>query len=794
MDQTQITKVYLCRFVSSLLGSVSNGELIKSICDDLYTLLYNRQPSLANIYEVPNMVAVFQKKVAFAGGGSVDWDNFRTNIEKLLSCQNTDDITQHLLMADAMNNQAPQTSFHTNSFLDASNMEPPLNDLIVPYYYKVESFELLSEEEILKYLCYTLIGSNSELFPFDGENRVVLPKNINQSLSGVLHRLLEPALLFRDITQRIELEKHHCRIKAAFFAELQTRLQLYVKSVNLVTQRVTTCNQVLLELYDDIIKLRFFHFLLEKSSEDHFLTLLFSLQSHGDKMLAQLSRLFFLKAVQPFVDAMVDWVLKGEVNSDFFVEGEKFKFVPSKLPSFISLPLGEKIYQIGKCVRCLWHECRKLDWCDVYFKKYSSLVDSWRFKGCDFQHLLAELIDVQYAEVVNYCHSVIFSEYSLMAHLRNLHKFLLMQQGDLIDGIICKGYTSLNEPSRKLTSHELTSILQDAISHSSVAPCDNLDARVLEFDHGTIGWDVFTLDYRLPHQLEVALNNEQQNCSKEYLRMFNFLFKIRRIGYMLDVAWQDNHFLRKNILSKHVKQVKRLKRESRNAYLLSEQEAKLDKLMDGFLLLNLFRFQFTKFIDKVLNFFYFDVIERSFHTLNEKLGKEREPNSFLNEAFIASVNLENNTNDLGLPRTTEKAQLNLDELASVHYQYLISITRNKVLNNSGSHSTGSKSSLYYIHQLSSLISLIYKFLILQEEFSNNIGELILTWNLSKTNADEAQVLEEYQLALESKLGVLIKTLRSDIGQKYSATLETFVEDLVKDEDVQLKYFGIMLSE
>ena len=60
---------------------------------------------------------------------------------------------------------------------------------------------------------------------------------------------------------------------------------------------------------------------------------------------------------------------------------------------------------------------------------------------------------------------------------------------------------SLARPANALFRHNLTTTLEAAIQSSNARfdPPDvlrRLDARMLEYSHGEIGWDVFTLEYK----------------------------------------------------------------------------------------------------------------------------------------------------------------------------------------------------------------------------------------------------------------------------------------------------------
>ena len=57
---------------------------------------------------------------------------------------------------------------------------------------------------------------------------------------------------------------------------------------------------------------------------------------------------------------------------------------------------------------------------------------------------------------------------------------------------------------------------------------------MMEYSHGEIGWDVFTLEYKVDSPVNTVLDADSM---MNYLKMFNHLWKIKRIESALSVAW-----------------------------------------------------------------------------------------------------------------------------------------------------------------------------------------------------------------------------------------------------------------
>jgi gamma-tubulin complex component 3 len=98
---------------------------------------------------------------------------------------------------------------------------------------------------------------------------------------------------------------------------------------------------------------------------------------------------------------------------------------------------------------------------------------------------------------------------------------------------------SLARPANTLYRHNLTATLETAIRSSNAQndPPDvlrRLDARMLEYTHGEIGWDVFTLEYKVDAPIDTVLDPDSMT---KYLRLFNHLWKMKRIEGALSKGW-----------------------------------------------------------------------------------------------------------------------------------------------------------------------------------------------------------------------------------------------------------------
>jgi gamma-tubulin complex component 3 len=57
---------------------------------------------------------------------------------------------------------------------------------------------------------------------------------------------------------------------------------------------------------------------------------------------------------------------------------------------------------------------------------------------------------------------------------------------------------------------------------------------MLEYSHGEIGWDVFTLEYKVDSPIDTVLDSVSM---EKYLKLFRYLWQQKRVELALNKAW-----------------------------------------------------------------------------------------------------------------------------------------------------------------------------------------------------------------------------------------------------------------
>jgi gamma-tubulin complex component 3 len=179
---------------------------------------------------------------------------------------------------------------------------------------------------------------------------------------------------------------------------------------------------------------------------------------------------------------------------------------------------------------------------------------------------------------------------------------------------------SLSQRANTLYRHNLTATLETAIRASNAQNdatdiLRRLDARMLEYSHGEIGWDVFTLEYKVDPPIDTVIDSESL---VKYLKLFNHLWQMKRIEAALSKGWMriaggSRTFLR--IPGKDIPMRSKSYSSCSDASVLKELEPEWHHI-------RIVMAEMIHFIRQMQTYFHLEVIEVSWKELNEFLQKK----------------------------------------------------------------------------------------------------------------------------------------------------------------------------
>ncbi|KAF9247030.1 gamma-tubulin complex, component 3 [Melanogaster broomeanus] len=213
----------------------------------------------------------------------------------------------------------------------------------------------------------------------------------------------------------------------------------------------------------------------------------------------------------------------------------KYQFRKDMLPMFVGEAFGNKIFSTGKSLNFIRYSCHDSDWVATREKMSST---GGILKYSDIAGL-ERSIDSAYLTASQRLFEVFIEKFKLMDHLRALKHYLLLGHGDFAEQLMEALGPSLARPANTLFRHNLTATLETAVRTSNAQndPPDvlrRLDARMLEYSHGEIGWDVFTLEYKVDAPTDTILDPDSM---MKYLKLFNHLWKMKRVESTLSQGW-----------------------------------------------------------------------------------------------------------------------------------------------------------------------------------------------------------------------------------------------------------------
>lgn len=276
---------------------------------------------------------------------------------------------------------------------------------------------------------------------------------------------------------------------------------------------------------------------------------------HGDLLVHEFMKSLLRRVCSPLFEMVRSWVLEGELEdifAEFFVVGhpvkaeslwrEGYRLHSGMLPSFISQSLAQRILRTGKSINFLRVCCDDRGWADAATEAATAAGTSTRRGSLGYGETDAlETLVIEAAKRIDkHLLDVIYKRYKFREHCLAIKRYLLLGQGDFVQYLMDIVGPELSEPANTISSFKLAGLLESAI-RSSNAQYDDPDIldrlRVKLMPHGTgdRGWDVFSLEYDARVPLDTLFT---ESVMARYLKIFNFLWKLRRVEHALIGAWK----------------------------------------------------------------------------------------------------------------------------------------------------------------------------------------------------------------------------------------------------------------
>ncbi|EXJ95602.1 hypothetical protein A1O1_00724 [Capronia coronata CBS 617.96] len=521
-----------------------------------------------------------------------------------------------------------------------------------------------SELDLLRDLPFNLQGVSSAHLEFTATTTVKLPPTLPVPMLSLLHALAEPCLLYRGLAEYAAAQdgglidqslrsaindelRSYLTLVASLESEIRQALATIEDSHDLKAARMigVTLKRCLVWTRDATMGLRLMKLIVEDSRQKRggqMISLIHSLSSsHGDPFVASFAERLLSRVARPFYEMLRHWIYDGELIDPFHeffiiepdpssqpaidhrhvatsVWEEKYKVDSSLVPSIISPEFARKVFLIGKSLNFIRHNCGDSDWVIQYSKSNSKPLDYANTAS------LSLSIDVAYRTTMSRLTHLMSTKFGLFTHLAAIKKYMLLAQGDFFELLIESLAQHLDRPVNSMYRHNLTSQLEHAIRHSNAQYDDpevlrRLDARMLELSTGEIGWDCFTLEYKISAPCDVVIT---QWANTQYLKIFNLLWRIKRVEFSLNSTCKRCMTGGRGVLA-----------------------AVSDKLGNDWKRSRCVVAEMVHFLNQLQYYLLFEVIEASWEKLQEALHK---PEATLDDLIEAHTTYLNNITKKGL--------------------------------------------------------------------------------------------------------------------------------------------------
>lgn len=518
-----------------------------------------------------------------------------------------------------------------------------------------------SEPALLRDLPFTLQGLSSTNFTFESNNILKLPKTLPVPLISLLNTLAEPALLYRRLSDFVETSDGGLvgqSLRSALGIELRSYLKLVATLEGQIRSALAkvdegigkagvTLKRCLVWTREPTYGLRLLSLIVEESKSrkgGEVISLIHSFSlSHGDPFVASFAERLLSHVTRPFYNMLRQWIYDGELSDpycEFLVQEEqddtnksdddkrgaassvwqdKYQLNERMIPTIITEEFAKKVFLIGKTLNFIRHSCGDAAWVESYSKSASR-----ELKYGDTAGLETSIGEAYKSTMARLVHLMV-NKFKLLEHLQALKKYILLGQGDFIAILMESLSSNLDRPANTQYRHTLTAQLEHAVRNSNAQFDDpevlrRLDARMLELSHGEIGWDVFTLEYKIDAPVDVIVT---PYGSKQYLKVFNFLWRVKRVEFALSTTWRRSMTGARGVLGSVEDKLGRDWKKAR--CVLAEM---------------------VHFVSQLQYYILFEVIESSWNELQAKLQQEEST---------------------------------LDDLIDAHARYLTAITRKGLL-------------------------------------------------------------------------------------------------------------------
>lgn len=440
--------------------------------------------------------------------------------------------------------------------------------------------------------------------------------------------LVKQILQFHD--QKTKDEKYGM-VGNALLLSIQAEIHDFIQEVGFasIDQQKFTLKSLNLYFSNWGTKLKFLGYLvfnLSSKKGGEILTVLNTVMQHGNPVVHEMYLNIITTTSRPFMLQIDNWIYEGKLydpNGEFFISADirvpvealwykRYRTNNAMIPSFLKPSEAQKILLIGKSINFLREVCHQP------LSDFMNPADDSGNFNLDLNAQIMRRIDETYESTSTRLLHVMKTEYKLMVHFRAMRNYMLLGQGDFVHYLLDVLESELIKPASSLYKRNLSEQLITATQCTNAQYDDeevlrSLDVRLLEINPGDVGWDVFSLDYTVTGPL---LTIFPKDVMKQYIRIFNFLLRAKRMEYNLNHRWGRMMSIAKSI--QHI----------------------LPEMSQVMPLASLIAAEMSFFVNQLQYYINFEILECSWAILEDKMHTSKDLDELIaaHSEFLQTLN------------------------------------------------------------------------------------------------------------------------------------------------------------
>ena len=368
-------------------------------------------------------------------------------------------------------------------------------------------------------------------------NDILLVPSLFKQIGRLLDERSEKSLLHQTLNSCIQADimQYH---------ELVAKIEQYVNDLTLI--RLYSWTRPVALVMDSIARLLSVvnQKMPSSDSRANILDVLYRFSLHGDAAVRKLYSRYLNECSGTLFTIVTKYIMTGIVNdpfNEFFCAMQKnaasiwnsVVLIESRIPSFISKDFANSIFVLGKSRHFLALLAPSTT------AQITSDEHETKFKFENMNRLKA-LIAKESKYVNKMLMDTLQNKYSVFDNFNAIKNYLLMGYGDFVHEMLCSLSEELDKDASVLMRHILVQKMEDCLrasraQHDPEHVLGAVDVRLLEAQDGDLGWDVFSLDYRIDRSMSVLFGEDLMLL---YLRLFNFLWRLKRSRFVSGRVWR----------------------------------------------------------------------------------------------------------------------------------------------------------------------------------------------------------------------------------------------------------------